>query len=126
VTQQFFVPGPLPGLNEILNAAKGRKGRFAYGRMKSGWDAAIVAHIRAARVQPIDCARLRFEWREGLKRDRDNIAVGKKFICDALVKAGVLPNDSAAHVVGFSDDFSLDRKRPGVLVTLESVLPSAA
>jgi Holliday junction resolvase RusA-like endonuclease len=47
---------------------------------------------------------VRFEWHEKTKRrDADNIAFAKKFILDALVKMGVLPNDSRKYVKGFYD-----------------------
>jgi Holliday junction resolvase RusA-like endonuclease len=45
-----------------------------------------------------------FEWHEKTKRrDADNIASAKKFILDALVKNGVLVDDSRKYVVGFHD-----------------------
>ena len=47
---------------------------------------------------------VRFEWHEKTKkRDADNIASAKKFILDALVKMGVLQDDSRKYVKGFYD-----------------------
>ena len=47
---------------------------------------------------------MRFEWHEKTKkRDADNIASAKKFILDALVKMGVLQDDSRKYVKGFYD-----------------------
>lgn len=47
---------------------------------------------------------MRFEWHERTKkRDADNIASTKKFILDALVKNGVLEDDSRKYVKGFYD-----------------------
>ena len=47
---------------------------------------------------------MHFEWHERTKkRDADNIASAKKFILDALVKNGVLVDDSRKYVKGFYD-----------------------
>ena len=49
----------------------------------------------------------------------DNVAAGgRKMINDSLVTAGVLGNDSWAHVVGWTDHFVVDRRRPGVEVEI--------
>lgn len=59
-----------------------------------------------------------FEWHEKTKRrDADNIASAKKFILDALVKKGVLENDSRKYVKGFQDRI-VDDTRDYVKVTL--------
>lgn len=59
-----------------------------------------------------------FEWHEKTKRrDADNIASAKKFILDALVKQGVLIDDSRKYVKGFYDKI-IDDKRDYVVVKL--------
>lgn len=64
---------------------------------------------------------IRFEWHEKTKRrDADNIASAKKFILDALVKKGVLTDDSRKYVKGFSDQI-IDDKEDYVLVELVEV-----
>lgn len=61
---------------------------------------------------------INFEWIEdNRKRDLDGISFGKKFILDALVKMGKLPNDSQKYVKGFSDVFRIGDK-PGVIITI--------
>lgn len=63
---------------------------------------------------------MRYTWIEpNRRRDKDNIAFAKKFIQDALIRAGVLANDGWAQIKGFSDDFVVDRKRPRVEVEIE-------
>lgn len=49
---------------------------------------------------------IRFRWIEGNKRrDLDNVAFGKKFILDALVKCGKMKDDNRKCVTGFIDTF---------------------
>lgn len=125
-TQTLFIPGPLPGLNEILAAAKEGRGKHnSYGRMKEKWDKRIVGHIRIQGIKPISNGRFGFLWIEKeRRRDPDNIAAGKKFILDALVTAGVLPSDGPKNVLGFiGDDFKIaeGEQRPGVIVKIEEL-----
>ncbi len=64
---------------------------------------------------------VRFEWHERTKkRDADNIASAKKFILDALVKGGVLEDDSRKYVKGFYDVI-VDDKEDFVIVELVEI-----
>ncbi|HJY84455.1 MAG TPA: hypothetical protein VKK81_25665 [Candidatus Binatia bacterium] len=130
MTQRVFIPGPLPGLNELIAAAKhrastvGRKGRRwnAYAALKVQWGETVVTAIRQAHIAPARTpVFLSFTWREATRRrDLDNVAAGgRKIINDSLVTAGVLGNDSWAHVVGWTDHFVVDRRRPGVEVEIQ-------
>lgn len=57
-----------------------------------------------ALYKPSGAVVVHFEWHERTKkRDADNIASAKKFILDALVKNGVLVDDSRKYVKGFYD-----------------------
>lgn len=121
MTQQFFVPGKLPGLNELIAAAKGAGGKgYAYAKLKAKWTNDIALHIRSQRVRPIEGrAYLRFIWREAnQKRDPDNVAAGgRKLILDALVVAKVLKDDAWQFVAGWNDAWCVDAT-PGVEVAL--------
>jgi hypothetical protein len=123
VFQQLWIPGPLPGLNEVIAAAKGFRGRgIGYSNMKSAWTTTVWALSKKARLVPVASARLTFTWFErSRRRDPDNFSsAGKKFILDGLVKAGVLPEDGWDEIVGFVDRWHLAPKAPGVMVTIES------
>lgn len=121
--QTFFVPGPLPGLNEVLAAANQRRGKWnAYDDLKRIWGTTIAAILRAQRIQPVPAAYFRFVWIErSRRRDPDNIASAKKFLLDAVVQAGVLPGDGWATVRGWEDAFRVDRAHAGVQVTIIAV-----
>jgi len=65
---------------------------------------------------------VKFTWYEpNQKRDKDNIAAGKKFIFDALQYYGVLKNDNWKCVTGFSDSFFVDSENPRVEVVLHEI-----
>lgn len=121
--QTLVIPGHLPGLNEIIAAAKGAGGRgFLYAKLKRQWSETIWALARSARLTPVVRARFTFRWIEkDRRRDPDNVAAGgRKLIFDGLVKAGTMPGDGWAHIAGWSDSFEVDPHRHGVRVTIES------
>lgn len=126
----LWLPGQLPGLNEIIDAAKGYGGRGAgYALLKRKWTEYVWAHAKAARLParpgPV---MLLFDWHEpNRRRDPDNVAAGgRKFILDGLVKAGVLAGDGWAHVAGWSDHWILNPQKAGVLVSIQFALTSPA
>ena len=57
-----------------------------------------------------------------MRRDPDGLrGFVAKYNLDGLVTAEIIPDDSAKHIVGFTDTFVLDRDNPGIEITLESV-----
>lgn len=126
MTTSLFVPGRLPGMNEIVKSAKGYGGRgYGYAKLKREWTETVAILARAQKLTPMERGRFRFEWFEpkpGKRfklRDPDNVAAGgRKVILDGLVEAGVIPDDSWGVVLGWDDRFSVGAK-VGCLVTLE-------
>jgi len=120
IRQSVFLPGPLPGLNEIIDARRAQRGRWnAYTTMKRRWQTQCVRIIQAAGLIPMARCTILFTWREpNRKRDPDNVVMGKKFVLDALQQAGILPNDGWRHIAAFRDRWEVDRDAPGVLVEL--------
>ena len=117
----LWIDGPLPGMNEIVAAAKGSGGRGKdYSVMKRAWTDTVWALALQARMQRFSgMVRLTFLWVEpNARRDKDNVAAGKKFVIDGLVTAKVLAADGWKIIAGFVDDFAIDPKRPGCLVTV--------
>lgn len=63
---------------------------------------------------------INFEYHEKTKRrDADNIASAKKFILDALVKQGILEDDSRKYVKGFYDKIVDDTENYVVVELIE-------
>ena len=110
------IPYKFPSMNEYINEC--RKHRYAGGRMKKQVEEDIGWFINKLPVlkPPV---KIHFHWIEGnRKRDLDNIMWARKFILDAIVKQGKLPDDSAKYVKGFLDtfDYSTEWK---VIMTIE-------
>jgi hypothetical protein len=122
LTQRLWVDGPLPGMNEMVDAAKGAGGVGRhYARLKAAWTLKVKAEARRQRILPVARACLTFEWAEAnRRRDPDNVAAAKKLVLDGLVAAGVLPKDGWKAVAGFRDIWAVSA-RPGVLVVIEEV-----
>lgn len=116
------IAGRLAGLNEYTRACRSNK--FLGAKMKKGAEDFIILHINSQLkgVKYENPVRLSFRWFEkDRKRDLDNIAMSKKFILDALVKAGTIKTDSWKGVVGFTDEFFVDREQPRIEVDIEEV-----
>lgn len=116
---KLVVPGLLPGLNEYIAAERTNKHLAA--KMKR--EAQRLVEICAKRqLRPVKGpVMMKYTWYErNRRRDKDNISsFGRKVIQDALVNAGILENDGWAQIEGFSDSFSVDKKRPRVEVEIE-------
>lgn len=124
----LWIPGPLPGMNELLTAAKSGHGKGnAYSRLKAHWTATVWAQAKVQRVPKFSRPVVfTFEWVEGNKRrDPDNVAAGgRKLVLDGLVEAGVLPGDGWRYVQAWTDRFNVMRpglKGPGVGVTMQEM-----
>jgi hypothetical protein len=60
-----------------------------------------------------------FRWIEkNQQRDKDNIAFAKKFIIDSMQEWGIIPNDGWNQILGFADEFYVDKKNPRIEVLL--------
>ena len=116
----FEIPGKLPGMNEIIRAAKCGKKRYQpYAAMKHEYTDMIT--WLAKKLPPYDAVNVVITWHEpDNRRDIDNIAAGgTKFIMDALVQAGVIMDDSQRYVKSISHRFAVDRQNPRVEVEIK-------
>lgn len=103
----------LPSLNEYINAC--RKNKYAGAEMKKRVENGIAYFIQKLPMfkNPI---KIHFHWIEGNKRrDLDNVAFGKKFILDALVKCGKMKDDNRKCVTGFIDTFEYGKETKVIL-----------
>ena len=114
--QSFEIPGRFVSLHEFY-----RMHTMKQYETKKEHDTRVDFCAKAAGVKPMR-RRIRYHvtWvEENRKRDLDNVAFGKKFIQDGLVKAGILHNDTHHEIAGFSDSFEYDPKNPRIIVILE-------
>ena len=111
----FTIPGRLPALNDYTKVNRGNK--YAGNNLKKETQQLISFYIPKKPINtPI---RLIFNWYEpNKKRDKDNIAFAKKFILDALVNGGCIPNDGWKEIEGFQDNFYVDKDNPRIEVEI--------
>lgn len=119
---QLWVAGPLPGLNELIGAAKGAGGVGRhYAKLKKAWTVTVWALARQAGIPPFPGRVVfHFRWYErDRRRDPDNVAAGgRKLILDGLVMAGVIKGDGWNVVQSWADSFNVRPEKPGVEVTI--------
>ena len=117
MTTGFTIYEKLPSLNEVID--QNRSNRFAGAKLKKDVEEIISVYIRKALktggLRPITTPCIvKIDWYEKNKRrDADNIQSSQKFILDALVKTGVLPDDNRKYVTQIchriydSDDYKV-------------------
>lgn len=101
---KFTIHSRLPSLNDVIS--DNRANRYKGAKLKKDTEALIIAEIKTQKVQPVTDypVEVFIRWVEpNRKRDVDNIQSSKKFILDAMVKAGVLVNDSQKYVAQVHD-----------------------
>ena len=95
----FVIPMRLPGLNEYIDAERTHRQKAAKLKrlVQRDISACILDQLGGAAYDcPVD---IEYTWYEpDRRRDKDNIAFAKKFINDALVACGVLPNDGWRNI----------------------------
>ena len=103
----------LPSLNEYINVC--RTNKYKAAKYKENIEAQITWFLKAM-PQYKHPIKIHFHWIEGNKRrDLDNVAFAKKFILDAMVKAGKLKNDNRKCVTAFTDTFSYSKETKVIL-----------
>lgn len=117
-TQLFFVPGPLPGANDII-----RKHHMVYSRLKTKWGLTIARIILLAGIKPVQTCKISFLWQEkNNRRDDDNVMFGQKFVLDALRDMQIIHDDRRQFVKQLIHEVVVFPSCPGVLVTIEPVM----
>lgn len=122
-TAQLWIPGRLPGLNELMAMAlRPKYGRRLYAQAKAKHSHEIGLLARAAGIPAFEAAHFKFHWVEpNRRRDKDNVAAGgRKLILDALQECSVLGNDGWKQILSFADTFEVNAANPGVMVVLSS------
>ena len=120
----LWVPGPLPGMNELIAAAKGSGGRgAAYSRLKQQWTDAVVGLAQSQKV-PAFPGRVVIEWTwHERDRRRDLRQLRRRWRAQArarwpVVKAGVLKGDGWRYIQSWTDRFHVEELRPGVELSI--------
>lgn len=114
-------------MNEIIAMNRSYRGAAIYTKKKKELEARVWASCKKCNIKPVEeKVRLAFTWYEpNRRRDYDNIATGKKFIIDGLVKSGILKKDNQKAMAGFTDLFGCDPIRPRIEVEIMPMKGSA-
>lgn len=125
--QTFTIRGRLDGLNEYTES--NRYSKYDGNLSKRANEDAILWAIKAAHLKQMKTpVRITAHWYEGKKqgvkkfrpRDKDNIRFGMKFIQDALVKSGIIEDDSFYKVTP-NDTYDIDKDNPRIVVEIEEI-----
>lgn len=125
--QHLWIPGQIPGLNELFEArthgvSVGHAGRRwdAYSKLKREVQERVVYCARTQRLEPVSecfCTYLFYEPHR--RRDPSNfIGGGIKLIEDGLRQAEILPSDGWQCIRGIATYWGVDAKAPGTAVFL--------
>jgi len=121
ITGCYWKEKCLPGLNDLL--AEASRHPMAYNKLKKQCEMVIISQIRRQlgrykaqnRVFPVYTF---YEPKKGQKRDYDNVSAGgRKIVNDALVKAGVLQDDSPKYLL-FGESKFVYSEKPGIVIEL--------
>lgn len=113
-------PGRLPGLNEIIKAAKSSP--YAYAKMKDRYTSEIG--WLAKKLPAYNRVDITITWYEpNDRRDPDNIMGGMKFICDGLVAGGVIKDDKKKYINKITHNpIEVDRENPRVEIEVQEAI----
>jgi hypothetical protein len=120
----MIIPGRLPGLNDMTDVA--RKNKYKSAEMKKEYTELVKLVALASKIPHMKRIDLIISWYEpNMKRDKDNIQAGTKFILDGLVAAGIIDNDGWKQIGTIKHDVQLDKNNPRVEVVLDEVTGQA-
>lgn len=119
--QSFEIPGRLPGANEYTEAC--RKSARGGGRMKRHYQELVEWAIIVSKLKPAKGkVDIHVTWIEpNMKRDKDNIHFGTKFILDALVSRQIITNDGWKNIGDLSYSYLVDKQNPRIIVEIKEV-----
>lgn len=120
---RFTIQGRLDGLNEYTraNRANAHKGNSLKKKNERVVCIGIIQACARGDLRKVDKypIELKIMWYEpNSRRDIDNITFATKFIQDALVKKGILQNDSQKYISKVSHEVTVDKNNPRVEVEI--------
>ena len=116
---KIIIEGELMDLNKFINAQRANRwGGASVKKKQTEICERAFAPIRAKKLKlPIT---LHITWVcKDKRKDKDNVAFGKKFILDGMIQSGLLKNDGWSEIAGFTDSFEVDKDNPRIEIELE-------
>ena len=123
VLDRVVINGRLIGLNDYVNAERTNKYKAAQIKRDTE-DQITLALLQAAEAGTLhshtDPCELWITWVEpNHRRDIDNVSFATKMIQDAMVKAGVFPDDNTKYICLLHHTVAFDSKRPRIEITIK-------
>ncbi len=129
-SQFLWIPGKLPGLNEVIDAAHkvygyGKARSSEYRKMKRAWGERVQVYARQQGFRPVESACFVYLCVETARtRDPSNVVAGAmKLIEDGLQDAELLTNDGWKNILSLQVFWTLGPE-PGVMVACGVPAPS--
>lgn len=117
---KLTIKGELTDLNTYINAE--RTHRQSGAKIKKSNTDLCLWQLKGCRDKLDGKQHISFRWYlPNKKKDPDNISFAKKYILDAIVKAGILENDGWKQIEGFTDIFVVDETNPRIEIELMEV-----
>lgn len=118
---RFEIPGELPTLNPYIKEC--RTNKYSANKVKQDAEAKILACIQdAPKFQKH--VWVYFTWiRSNMRSDKDNVTFAKKFVLDALQKAGVIQRDSWAKCTPYDKGYAINKRNPRTIVEITDEQP---
>jgi len=119
----FVIEGRLESLNDYINACRANRNMGAELKRNTQ---RLLEFIIKTQLRGVEIDRpvvIKYRWFEkSRKRDLDNISsFGRKVIQDALVTSRVLKDDGWDSIIGFTDQFFIDKNNPRIEVEIEVI-----
>ena len=119
--QLLIIQGSLMGLNEYIKLSRNNK--YESAKAKKIQEKTIMLYIKKCELKPItNPVNIEICWYEKHnRRDIDNIIFASKFIMDALVKGGILIDDSRKYIKSINSTVYTDRENPRIEVLIKEI-----
>lgn len=117
---KLTIPGVLPGTNEILGASNNN--RHIYNEMKRYNTTLVAMMARNQKIPILNKSNYIITWYcPNMRRDKDNIMGGQKFLFDGLVQAKRITNDGWKQIGDVAHRFEVDKLNPRIEIEILEV-----
>jgi len=113
----FTIPHRLPRLNEYIRHERGSK--YLAAKIKKKYTGLCMAYIPRLRFdkRPIE---ITYVWAvKNIANDPGNVSFGNKFIEDAMVISGFIPDDNLKWIKKITHKFLLQEKEGVTVIAAE-------
>lgn len=119
---RFEIPGTLPTFNDYMD--KCRANKFGANKTKQDTEKLIIGCIPSDAPTFTDPVCVYMTWiRPDARSDKDNVTFAKKFVMDALQKAGIIKRDSWNLATPYDKGYAVNKHNPRTIVEITDEIP---